>query len=275
MRRLWPGFTLSGLLADLAGESLKITVLGRPFYIDPHDNAISSQLLTKSVWEPEETRFMLGYLKNGMVFVDAGANIGYFTVLASDGVGREGRVIAFEPDPKSFALLKKNIQVNRCVNAVIEQKALANRQGVVKLYRASVNLGDHRIFKTDDMRNNGHVRASVDVEATPLDAYFKSSPRLDFIKMDIQGAEYMALQGMKRVLRENPNIVLLAEFWPQGLYEAGSSPAHFLEELEGLGFSTFAIPGGIPKKISRSEIREVVSRQGFINLIFSRHAYWH
>ena len=166
-----------------------------------------------------ETRLVSSLLRQGDVFVDVGANVGYFTLIASDAVGKTGKVFAFEPEPNNFALLRKNAEVNHCANVVCEQKAITNANQPIKLYLSSFNYGDHRIFQShdDEGYNRGQERPSTKAEGVTLDSYFPSGTRIDFIKMDVQGAEYFALQGMERVLRDNADVVLLIEFWPHGL----------------------------------------------------------
>src|SRR5512138_2867115 len=85
-------------------------VHGQTMYLDPGD---SMGLAIQGTYEPEETEAVLRSVKSGMVVVDIGANIGYYTLLFARLVGPQGRVIAFEPDPATFALLKKNVDSNQ------------------------------------------------------------------------------------------------------------------------------------------------------------------
>src|SRR5580658_8902538 len=87
LRKVWPGFRLSRILLWAGGEEQPVQVLGRRMYVDLGDSAVSTNLFLNKVWEPEETNIMSNLLHEGDVFVDIGANIGYFTLLGSDAVG--------------------------------------------------------------------------------------------------------------------------------------------------------------------------------------------
>jgi hypothetical protein len=117
-------------------------------------------------------------------------------------------------------------------NVTLIRKAVADVTKMVRLYLAPENKGDHRIYDPQDKRD------SIAIEAIALDDYFAGEhPRVDFIKMDIQGAEAAALRGMKRVLDCNPEAVLATEFWPTGMRQQGADPWRFVEQLREHGFS--------------------------------------
>ena len=136
----------------------------------------------------QHPRMILGdHVKAEMTVLDVGCGKGYFSLAIARMVGPTGRVIAFEPDPESFALLQKNVAANGYANVVLEQKALSNEPGSLKLYLAEENLGDHRIYPVGE-------REFVEVEAVTLDDYLaEKGGRVDFIKVDTQGAEGVIL----------------------------------------------------------------------------------
>jgi FkbM family methyltransferase len=119
-------------------------------------------------------------------------------------------VFAFEPDNRNFSLLEQNIKKNKCGNVVAIQKAVSNETGKSRVYRSKSNFGDHRTYAAWGEASP----PSRLIEATSLDDFFSSGARTDFLKMDIQGAEYAAFVGMKRVLEENHDVILLLEFTP-------------------------------------------------------------
>jgi FkbM family methyltransferase len=137
--------------------------------------------------------------------------------------------------------LRKNVEANQCGNVWVEEKAITEAYKPLTLYLSHINFGDHRIYASHDdtMYNHGLQRSQVQVEGITLDGYLPAGSRVNFVKMDIQGAEYFALQGMKRVLRENHDVLCVMEFWPHGLLEAGASPSALLQELIQLGFAPF------------------------------------
>lgn len=268
IRKLLPDFRLSNFLLRTAGSQKEVVVNGRRMFVDLWDSAVSTHLFVSKTWEPEETRLVSSLLREG----DVGANVGYFTLVASDAVGKSGKIFAFEPEPKNFSLLRKNVQVNKCANARCEQKAVTGADRPVELFLSSFNYGDHRIFQShdDEDYNRGRQRARTQVEGVALDSYFAPGTRINFIKMDVQGAEYFALQGMKRVLRDNPDVVLMMEFWPHGLHEAGVEPARLLEELEELGLVSYKTGAGKLAVFGRDEILQT-GGDDCVNLVLSRN----
>jgi FkbM family methyltransferase len=180
----------------------------------------------------------LRVVKPGDTFVDAGANVGYYTVIGSRLVGEKGKVYAFEPDPTNFALLQKIVQLNGLTNVVLEQKALSNRKGRLKLFIAEQNKGDHRIYQPD-----GESRPSLEVEAIRLDEYFKDHTRgIDVLKTDTQGAEGVILEGMTGLLEgrtDGPTIFM--EYWPHGLAGMGTDAGALLKKLQSYDYKLYDI----------------------------------
>jgi FkbM family methyltransferase len=247
--------------------------MGKTLEMDLRDEAVSSSIFADGVWEPEETSFIENALRPGMVFVDIGANIGYYTVIASSLVGNTGKVIAFEPDPGNFALLQRNIAENNCQNVLAERKAVAGSSQRLSLYRSSSNFGDHRIYKPrgSALSPSTAKHSAVDVEAISLDDYLIGHRiHVDFLKIDIQGSEYDALLGMQRTLQENPDITILAEFWPTGLTQAGVAPSVFLDKVRACGFTIYRLQEKLLQEISDQDILESLPGDEYMSLVLSR-----
>ena len=174
IRKVWPDFRLSNFLLQAVGSEKEVTVNGKRMFVDLRDSAVSTHLFVSKTWEPVETKLVSSMLTEGDVFVDVGANVGYFTLIASEAVGSGGKVFAFEPEPNNFSLLRKNAKVNRCTNVICEQKAVTNANQPIKLYLSSFNYGDHRIFQShdDEGYNRGRERPSEQANGVTLDSYF-------------------------------------------------------------------------------------------------------
>lgn len=204
--------------------------------LNKKDPAVSGALAL-GVYELHETKLFREKIKKGMTVLDIGANIGYYTLIASSNVGTSGRVVSFEPDAENFALLSKTIKENGCSNVELQNVALSHTKGSTRLYLSEANKGDHRIYDCEEKRQ------FVTVPTVVLDEFCeqKNIPHVDFIKMDVQGAEWMVLGGMKRILRESTGLQLLTEFWPEGIIKSGGNALDFLSELRGAGLSVYAI----------------------------------
>jgi len=192
------------------------------------------QHLLFGLGEPLETEILRKEIKNGDVVLDLGANIGFYTLLAAELVGKLGRVFAFEPEPNNFICLEKNVRLNGYENVVLVRKAVLNKTDRCTLYLSDQDSSTHRIYDMCDGRR------FIDVESIRLDDYFHDQ-RVDFIKMDIEGAEWAALQGMSLLLEKNKHVKILTEFSPSGLKEFGIDPEEYLRLLIKYGFKLYSI----------------------------------
>ncbi len=208
-------------------------VQGHRMWLDDKDTL---ELATHEVYEPMETDIFKKEIQPGNTVLDIGANIGYYTLIAARRVGPQGKVYAFEPDPANFRLLQKNVEANGYRNVVLVNKAVSNKNGSIRLYLNPSNRGDHRVYDSKD------GRPSLEIETVSLGHFFKPlDKKIHFIKMDIQGAEALALEGMKGLIRGNKGLKLVTEFSPASLKLAGSRPESYLKSLKSLGFGLFEI----------------------------------
>jgi FkbM family methyltransferase len=187
-----------------------------PLLVSEHDRVIHHVLRDTGVWEKEESDALRGLLAPGMVFVDIGAHVGYMTLLAAGAVGPSGRGIALEPAPGNFELLQANLLWNGITNVVAVPAAAWNETGPVAFSLSDVNTGDHRAYARPDTE-------TLRVPGYSLDDIIPAQLSVDVVKVDAQGTDHLALQGMVRTLfRCRP--VLLVEYWPPGIEELGDNP---------------------------------------------------
>ena len=236
---------------------------GHVMHLDARD---SLNLSVYGAFEPFESEIIKSKVKPGDSVIDVGANIGYCTLLLARSVGTEGTVFAFEPDPYNFALLEKNIAANGYTNVVAVQAAVSNEAGVARLFLSPSDHVDHRLYPSDG------AREAVEVPCIRLDDYFADSDRtFAFIKMDIQGCEGKAIQGMKTLLTRNVNIRIVTEFWPWGLHHADVDPCAYLHALQEHGFRIFEIDERTEKVIPAIPgdllVRFTVKNNQFSNLL--------
>lgn len=226
---------------------------GRVLFLNKKDPVVSGAIAL-DVYENFETVLLQKEIQEGMTVIDIGANLGYYTVMLAHLVGPSGKVIAFEPDEQSGEILKKNIIANKFRNVSYVDKALSNRTGIVKLYVSTENRGDNRIYDTKEGRE------SIEVKMISLDDYLPEDVTVDLIKMDVQGAEALILQGMEKTIKRTRSLTIFTEFWPKAITETGKSPEGFLQKLIDLGFSLYNINTKENKLEEIGEINQFVER---------------
>jgi len=226
--RFWIVRTVHDMFISILKKDF-VEIEGNKMFLDKKD---SLRISITGSYEPAETALIKTLIKQGDTVVDIGANIGYYTLLFAKLVGEKGKVFAFEPEPENYELLEKNIQVNGYNNVVLIKKAALDTSGTTKLFLSDFSKVRHSVCKTWE-----HEKP-IEIESITLDSFFKDHKgKIDFIKMDIQGAEGKALKGMKSVLKNNKNIKILTEFWPYGLKRIGTGDEQFLKSLTQQSFS--------------------------------------
>jgi len=213
------------------GSRWPLKVFGHRMFANKNDRYGSLWLRKLRLVETFECRLVRQLCKPGMFVADVGANVGVYSLLFARCAGPSGRVWAFEPDPGNFAALQRNVAANGYANVCTVNKAVGAVSKTDYLFLSEIHSGDHHTYATAETRRR------VPVEIVALDDFFAPDQRLDFIKMDIQGSEGHALEGMQRILRHNRGLTLLMEFWPAALRQAGSVPEQVLEGLRSMGFA--------------------------------------
>ena len=173
------------------------------------NDQIGGTLLEDS-FENAEHRFVEGFLQPGMTVLDIGANQGYYTLLASRKVGPQGKVFAFEPSPREIRRLKLHLWLNRCKNVELSTSALGAVAGTGKLH---VVLGTESGCNSLRPPEVSQPTGLLHVPVQRLDDVLKARgiSHVDFIKLDVEGAELSVLQGAQRLLESAPRPVILAE----------------------------------------------------------------
>ncbi len=195
------------------------------------DRHISASLRARGQWEPFETQLFLSALGSGDRVLDAGANLGYFSLVAAARVGASGRVYAFEPEPRNYRLLQANVLLNGFEQRVTCCEAgLSDRPGQALLYLSDDNLGDHQLQPDEPGRD------AVSVALEQGSAWFAGrEERLDFVKVDVQGAEHAVINGLLPLLEASgEQLRILLELTPLSLRNAGTSGAALIDTLASL-----------------------------------------
>jgi len=205
-----------------------VEVQGHKMILDDVD---SLRLRERGIHEPGVTALVREKVKPGDVVLDIGAHIGYYTLIFAELVGPRGQVLAFEPRPDNVKLLCENIKLNKCFEEVgVFQWAVWDKWDEVKLWLNSKNKADNRCWNPE--------RPWRWVWVQTIDLDYPAFNPVNFIKMDIQGAEYRALLGMQGLLEDNPQVKIVSEFSPAMLEACGPGKAiDFPKLLEKLGFN--------------------------------------
>ncbi|MBI5397713.1 MAG: FkbM family methyltransferase [Verrucomicrobia bacterium] len=208
-------------------------------YVRLSDIGAGLPIALRRSYEPHVTAAIRGYLKPGLVFLDLGANIGYYALLAAARVGASGKVIAFEPSPANCALQRRSIAANRFNNIQLHPYAVGDRDG-------EVSLSVDAIYSNACVSADGPPDSPNRVRAVTLDSFLKDEPRVDVVKMDIEGFEGRALSGMADLIRRH-RPVIFAEFCPGALSRRSNiQPAEFLRRLREPGYDLSVVEKNPP-----------------------------
>jgi len=191
----------------------------------------------RDYYEPE-LLYLERVLSPGKVFVDAGANFGIYTLLASKIVGEGGRVISFEPSSRVFPVLRRNIELNGFKNVLAFPLALTDKPGRARLYYHSA-VGCDSLGKDASFEQDAYAE---EIETESLDDVLKRNfvGRVDVIKLDVQGAEELALRGASEIVTSMHPVVIF-EFFPEGAASLGLSPNGTWDFLEAQGYEFFIV----------------------------------
>ncbi len=212
-------------------------VMRLPYYralVFPKKGTLTRVLIRRGCWEKELTERFACFVKPGGFVVDAGANFGNYALTASGLMKGEGLVLAFEPHPVTFDLLRQNIALQDEPVITAEQAALGDKPGELELVTDQDNPGGHSF-------NPGQVwRAGVSekVRVVALDDYLAEhgiTQRLDLLKSDTEGFDFKVLKGARQTIeRDRPTV--FCEVSPGGLREAGDNYEELLAFFEDLGY---------------------------------------
>ena len=281
LHRLLSGLLLPGLERATGFE----TISEDPFWF-------RLELLTRQ--HERETRQLLERLAQpGMVALDVGAHVGYYTRLLAQRAGAEGRVIALEPNPKTYRVLQRNTSHLPSVSAL--QLAAAERAGDAELYDYLMMSGSGSLHYDESLAHQQQARMGAGDVAPRREAGFEMQRyrvrtaaiddclaalglgQVDLVKMDIEGAELAALRGMKRTIAASPGLALVMEYNPSALQAFGHEPAEALSEALQLGFARVqaietdgALTDWGDAALVERETARLLAGMGVVNLLLTK-----
>lgn len=240
--------------------------LQRKIKINLYFDSVLCRLIYCDNFEWRERRFLNSYLRGGDIFVDVGANIGLFSLIASHRVGDSGKVFAFEPCAKTFQRLVRNVELNRMNNIRCFQMALSDRSDQIQM---NSSLDGYEAWNTMAPPYVGSAFATEMVSAVTWDDFVRENNlmgRVTMMKIDVEGWESHVLSGGIETFSRQDAPVLQVEFTDQASQSAGASCQALYRQLEEFGYQMF-VYDEISKRIIPDPMR---NSYPYLNLIASK-----
>lgn len=200
------------------------------FWVDPV-SFLGRALIDQDEYEPEMTKVLKAFLRPGDVFVDVGANEGYFSVIGARLVEEKGKVYAVEPQERIKGILKRNFELNHKAQQIIHiDRAISDRAKVETLHLTPTTNNSASSF----IRPTRYPLQTQEVHCQTLETVFKENQitHCSLLKMDIESFEYEALMGAKELLKEGVIHRIVIEFHPNLLEKRGKSVEDILSLLD-------------------------------------------
>lgn len=215
-------------------------------------------------YERQDSAVVRELLRPGGTFVDVGANWGYFTLLAACLVGGSGRVVSFEPDPRLFSRLQANLDRNRFAQVQPRQLAAAHEPGALQLVGFDPEAGNWGLSRLSEHGNGSGMifQVAADRLDTMLDK--EGIGAVDLVKIDIEGAEELALRGMAEGLRTGRYRRILLEGHPSLLAERNRSLSDVFQLLDEAGYRGWRIDHSSAASRRAAYARSIDPRQFLI-----------
>lgn len=218
------------------------TLFGFNLEVDAED-IVGRYLYYFGVWEPNLTDWIRGRLSVGDVFVDVGANIGYYSVLASELVGSSGKVVAIEAAPQTFKVLCKNLERNSARNARAVNIAAWHTEGKLQLFTKPDNIvGTTTVIS--EWAQQWELRSHCEILAAPLDKILTAEELKAtwLIKIDVEGAEWNVLTRLREITSNcRPEVEIMVEIAHKMLGMEGKSCDDLLALFRREGFFPYLI----------------------------------
>jgi len=206
-------------------------------------NDALGRVLLGDGFENAERCFVERFLQPGMIVLDIGAHHGFYTLLASKRVGPLGKTISFEPSPRERRALRLHLLLNGCRNVVVEGLALGNEDTETDLYVVGdFGSGCNSLRPPDVPGGTSNLRVHIN----RLDTWLakRSVGSIDFIKLDVEGAELDVLKGASQLLQRRPRPVILAEVQDVRTRPWGYRAKDIIDHLANRGYKWFGLSDG-------------------------------
>jgi FkbM family methyltransferase len=207
---------------------------GSRMYLDSDDPGVGLSVLM-GIFESFETDLFTRCIRESMTVVDVGANIGYYSLLAAQRVGKSGRVFAIEPNPAIYQMLLQNIAINDYHTIIPINRCVSEFSGKARFHVNRDLPGESNMLPCTAAERED----TITVDTLTLDDLLPDC-EVDVLKMDIEGAEGLALMGASRLLRNRRPLIFM-EFVPTLLTNMGTPPTDVLRIIRDYGYSLYVI----------------------------------
>ena len=238
------------------------------YFVEANDKLLTPWFIGSGMYETDLTDYFIRNLRRDSHCLDVGSNFGYFTCL----MGRfcpAGRVIGVEPDPDVFELAHDNVAANGLAEtATVRHAAAGASNDEMTLYRRHTRSGNTSIARMSDDFTR-HMReapvtpftiGSVKVDQLADDL----GGRVDFMKVDVEGAEPLVFEGARETIAHNPQLAIVMEWAPYQIREAGFDPADFLDRLRALGLRAADLVDGQEQPLEFDALLALPYRAGVV-----------
>jgi FkbM family methyltransferase len=208
-----------------------------PLLFPAWDDVMLPAIDLNGCWEPTESDWLRARLREGMVALDVGANVGYHAITMARAVGPSGRVVAFEPEPFNHELLECNLKINDIRNVLVIRSAAGDHNGVTEFTLDDFNAGDHRSYRRANAPDSKVIRVPI-VKVDDVLA----GQSVDLVLTDTQSFDHLVIKGMGDLV-ERCHPTMLVEFWTEGLVELGADPCAVIEFYRGFGYEVSVLDG--------------------------------
>ncbi|RLF39098.1 MAG: hypothetical protein DRN12_07420 [Thermoplasmata archaeon] len=229
-------------------------VLGSKMWIGRSSPSVIDMVY--GTYEHDTVRVFQKLVKPGMTVVVVRTHVGFYTLLAARLVGTGRRVYGFEPNPEVYGIVARNIQINGYQGIVrVVPKGVSKEKRTIKLYIPKKESGEASFYPQKV------AGRSVEVETVSLDVFLAGEgwPKVSLVKIDVEGAEVEALEGMRELVRESENLKLIVGFNPENQIRVCGSNTKLFETLLALGFKRFyAIRHGLRRVDLPNDVKELI-----------------